>query len=55
MEKHEIVFEDLHGSPELDSVVVDLDIEDNAKGITRVADDEKPGKPRGADANGLDT
>ena len=39
--EHEIVFEDLHGAPEQDSAIVDLDADSNETGITRFSDNSE--------------
>jgi hypothetical protein len=40
MAEHDIVFEDLHGSPEKDHATVDLDSDNKDKGVTRFDDDD---------------
>jgi hypothetical protein len=49
--EHEIKFEDLHGAPDESTLMIDLDVEDKDKGITRVAkdDEDDKGKDRGKD------
>lgn len=42
--EHEIVFEDLHGTPDEEHAVVDLDADSKDSGISRFSDDESEGE-----------